>query len=317
MVEILREFMMIDFPRIECKAIQLGSVLGHGATSTAFKSTFNGKSYAAKVLKSENDLGSSFDQSIHSELSALTKLGSHPNVVQFHGVCVDHTSSPIILLELVEGKDLEKYLSQLKPGFDLGKPIVQKWSLDLLSALDYLHTRDPIIIHCDIKPANLLVSPDRTSLKLTDFGISKTLDREKRLTSQLKANEGSPRYRAPEVLSSTGFAVYTEKSDIYSASLVIYYLLTGRRPENDVKVDPRWRPTTLVARMRWRRASDLLERMWAHDAEARPPAGECIAELRRAARSEAEDDDGPAPRGCYAGLRWSPWRSGSQRGLVA
>ena len=84
-----------------------------------------------------------------------------------------------------------------------------------------------------------------------------------------------PRYRAPEVLSNSQIAAFTEKSDIYSASMAIYFLLTGRRPENDVKIDPRWRPTTMVSRLRWRKVSDLLERMWAYDAEQRPSAGEC------------------------------------------
>jgi eukaryotic-like serine/threonine-protein kinase len=126
---------------------------------------------------------------------------------------VDKSSSQIILMELFEGKDLERYLSQLRPGFDLGRPTIQKWSLDLLSALEYLHTRDPIIIHCDIKPepANLLLSPDLKSLKLTDFGISKTLERDRRLASALKTDEGSLHYRAPEVLSVSGTAFFTEK----------------------------------------------------------------------------------------------------------
>ena len=76
-----------------------------------------------------------------------------------------------------------------------------------------------------------------------------------------------------------GEVAFTAKLDIYtrfySASMVIYFLLTGRRPENDVKIDPRWRPTTMVSRLRWRKASDLLERMRAHDSQQRPSAGEC------------------------------------------
>ena len=204
---------------------------------------------------------------------------------------------------------MEQHLSSFNAGFDLGKETIRKWSHDLLSALEFLHNRDPIIIHCDIKPANLLLTPCKTSLKLTDFGISKSIHREQRHCCQLKANEGSPRYRAPEILSSTNVSHYTEKSDIYSASLVIYYLLTGRRPENDVKVDARWRPTTFSARMRWRKVSDLLERMWVHDPEQRPSAGECALYVSRL--GQAEDDD-VVPRGCYAGIRWS-----SQRRLVA
>ena len=275
------ELLNFDLPRIDSDAVELGSVLGRGATSTAFRSTFNGKSYAAKVLKDEDQLIGNVHQSVITEVSTLSKLGHHPNVVQFHGICLDKSFRPIILMELVEGKDLERYLTQLRPGFDLGRPTIQKWSLDLLSALEYLHTRDPIIIHCDIKPANLLVSADLKSLKLTDFGIAKALERDRRLASASKTNAGSLHYQAPEILSKSGTAFYTEKSDIYSAALVIYYLLSGQRPESDVNADTRWRPTVLVAQMRWRKAADLLERMWAPDPEARPSAGVCAAAVRR------------------------------------
>ena len=290
-------------PQIDRGLLMLGSVLGKGATATAFKSSFGGKFCAAKVLNSEDVFSVQSDENVISEVVTLSKLGTHPNIVQFHGVCVENSSNLIIVLELVDGKDLEKYLSSLRDGFDLGKSIVQKWSHDLLSALYFLHNRDPILIHCDVKPANLVITPCKTSLKLTDFGISKSIHREHRQSQCLKANEGSPRYRAPEVLSDSEFAAYTEKSDIYSASLVIYYLLTGRRPENDVKIDPRWRPTTMVSRMRWRKVSDLLERMWAHDAEKRPSAGEC-AEYFSKLKEEDDDSDERLPRGCYAGLRW-------------
>ena len=298
-----------DVPLLDFRSIELGSVLGKGATSTAFRSTFNGKSYAAKVLKTEDDFGrpmpSGTDETLQAELLALSKLGAHPNVVQFYGVCSDSESNPMIVLELVEGKDLERYLSQLKPGFDLGRATIQKWSLDLMSALDFLHNRDPMIVHCDVKPANLLVTPCRTSLKLTDFGIAKLLDRERRLSRPLKANEGSPRYRAPEVLSSTGVASFTEKADIYSAGMVVHYLLTGRRPESDTAADPRSRPSLAVARLRWRGAADVVERMWAHDAERRPTAGECAAVIRSLGRADEEEEEEPAvPRGCYAGIRW-------------
>ena len=289
----------MDLPLIASKSLELGTVLGKGATATAFRSSFNGKSCAAKVVKSEDDLGNKLDKIVLAEIAALSKVGTHPNIVQFHGVCLENPAGPIIVMELVEGKDLENYFSSLRPGFELNKETIQKWSLDLLSALNFLHDRDPIIIHCDIKPANLLMTRCRSSLKLTDFGISKSINRDQRRSCQLKANEGSPAYLAPELLSKSKLASYTEKSDIYSASLVIFTLLTGRRPEHDVKVDPRWRPTTMISRMRWRKLSDLLERMWAHDPEQRPSAADCAALLR--ALDQAGEDDAPQS-GCYGHL---------------
>ena len=292
-------------PLIDRSLLILNSVLCYGATSTVFRASYGGISCAAKVMNSEDIVTNQNEENAIAEIEALSKLGNHLNIVQFHGVCVENSSHFIIVIELVDGKDLrlEKYLSSLHVEFDLWKATIQKWSLDLLLALDFLHNRDPILIHCDVKPANLLITPYKTSLKLTDFGISKSVDREQRSATYLKANEGSARYRAPEVLSNSQIAAFTEKSDIYSASLVIYFVLTGRRPDNDVKIDPRWLPTTMVSRLRWRKVSNFLERMWAHDAEQRPSAGEC-AEFFSKLMEADEDAEVSLPLGCYARLGW-------------
>ena len=231
-------------------------------------------------------------------------MKAHPKIVAFLGASVSKAGQQIIVVELVEGRDLERHLSRLKPGFDLGKQTVQRWSLDILSALDFLHDRDPIIIHCDVKPANLILTPCHTTLKLTDFGIAKTVSRDRRLLEQHPANEGSPRYRAPEVLSTYDKAQYTEKADVYSAGLVMLLLLTGRRPENDAEADPHRRPLAAAARRRWHALSDLLERMRARDPAQRPSAGECAAQLRGLAELEAGRPARGA--GCYAGF--ASWR---------
>ena len=99
---------------------------------------------------------------------------------------------------------------------------------------------------------------------------------------------GTPKYAAPEVFQSMSFgeegqlaAIYTEKADVYSAALVIAYLLTGRRPKGRVTSDPRSRLEAEPARRRWPELAELLERMWAHEPDARPTAGECAAAVRQ------------------------------------
>ena len=169
-------------PLIDRSLLILNSVLCYGATSTVFRASYGGISCAAKVMNSEDIVTNQNEENAIAEIEALSKLGNHLNIVQFHGVCVENSSHFIIVIELVDGKDLrlEKYLSSLHVEFDLWKATIQKWSLDLLLALDFLHNRDPILIHCDVKPANLLITPYKTSLKLTDFGISKSVDRDQR-----------------------------------------------------------------------------------------------------------------------------------------
>jgi serine/threonine protein kinase len=284
-----RGLVLIDASRLE-----LGSSIGQGATCIAYKAKLSDKSYAAKIFKTEA-LNSNL---VIAEITTLSKVGTHPNVVEFFGASISKAGIPTLLFELVEGRDLERHLSFQKPGFDLGKQTVHRWSLDILSALDFLHDRDPIIIHCDVKPANLILTPCLTSLKLTDFGIAKTVARDRRLVESFPANEGSPRYRAPEMLSSSDSTHYTEKVDVYSAAIVICLLLTGRRPDNERRPTP-------AARWRWRALSDLLERMWAHNPAQRPSAGECAVQLRSLAALEAER---PARGiGCYAGI--ASWRT--------
>ena len=98
----------------------------------------------------------------------------------------------------------------------------------------------------------------------------------------------------------------------------ILFQIDARVTQSDVKVDARWRPTVMAARMRWRKATDLLERMWAHDPEARPSAVECAGLVRGLGRAVAAgDEEDAAPRGCYAGFRWSPLKAAPSRQLVS
>ena len=71
--------------------------------------------------------------------------------------------------------DLGSFLARKRPGFDLGRARVHAWLLDILRALEHLHDRDPILIHRDVKPENLLLTHDRRTLKLADFGLAKTV----------------------------------------------------------------------------------------------------------------------------------------------
>ena len=165
---------------------------------------------------------------------------------------------------------------------------VYAWSLDILSALHFLHDRDPVIVHRDIKPSNLVITRDRRSLKLIDFGLSRTLPRgsdclvdSSPAALVLTTRIGTLRYSAPEVFAcdeKAGGVVYSEKADVFSAALIIWYLLTGRRPHS--RESPFDRPALEPARRRWAGLAGLLERMWAHDAAERPSAGECLSELR-------------------------------------
>ncbi len=172
-----------------------------------------------------------------------------------------------------------------------------------MSALEHLHGLDPVVMHRDLKPANILVTREHQTLKLADFGLATRCHRSNDVAKERHtSNIGTPRYTAPEVLerlhdgdTATASAAYTEKADIYSAALVIYYFLTGWQPACDVRRKPRARPDVGSAARRCPQMAALLERMWSHDADARPTAAECAAAVRLMPLSRATC--GPPP-GC-------------------
>ena len=145
-------------------------------------------------------------------------------------------------------------------------------------------------MHRDLKPANILIARESQTLKLTDFGLAKRFPAssdQAHLVRMHTANIGTPRYTAPEVLEGLdeaegvcSAAAYTEKADVYSAALIIWFLVTGQRPSCKVRENPRARPDLGPARRRWAELAGLLERMWLHEAGARPSAGECVLVVR-------------------------------------
>jgi serine/threonine protein kinase len=218
---------------VQPEEIKLGSKIGEGANANIYRASFREQNCVAKMLKSGVSINTQAYKDLIMELEILTTVTAHPNVVQFLGASIRTPEKPVVLEEYVDGPNLEAFLSK-RHGSRLEKRTIYGWSLDLLRALDFLHNRNPIIIHRDLKPANLLLTRDLSILKLTDFGMSKKVDRAQRDSKQHKGYTGTVRYMAPEVISQrTGN--YNEKCDIYSASLIMWYIATCQRPPaNDI-----------------------------------------------------------------------------------
>ena len=85
----------------------------------------------------------------------------------------------MLLVELMGGASLADHLARRRPGFNLGCAAARRWARDLLRALAHLHDRDPILMHRDVKPENLLLTAGRpAALKLADFGLAKMVRTE-------------------------------------------------------------------------------------------------------------------------------------------
>ena len=194
--------------------------LGSGAMGTVYRAKHktNGERVAVKLMSPA--LGTSEQARLRfiRELDILKQL-NHPNIVRYKGSGRYH-GSPFFIMEYVEGDSLDHVMARRdrltwEEIVDLGT--------QLCSALQ--HSHDKGIIHRDLKPSNVMVLRDGT-VKLTDFGIAKDTD----VTALTAANStvGTAAYMSPE--QCRGSRNITFKSDLYSLGVMLYELLTGRKP---------------------------------------------------------------------------------------
>ena len=144
---------------------------------------------------------------------------SHPNIVTIHDIGEDTESrTSFIAMEYIEGRNLKSLLADKKKfSWDEIADLIAQ----IAEALDYAHRKG--IIHRDIKPANIILTTDG-KIKITDFGIAKIASSNLTTTGQFL---GTPNYMSPEQVSG---APVDGRSDIFSLGVVLYELLTNRKP---------------------------------------------------------------------------------------
>lgn len=193
-----------------------GRCLGHGGMATVWEAYQKdpGRVVAVKVL---NDDISSRPQEIDSFYAEAKTAASldHPNIV------------PVLEVGVQRGR-YYYYVMELASGYDTGKWLARKGRLpeaDVLTiaesvavALDYA-SKTLGIIHCDVKPANIMVDGDGM-VRITDMGLARL-----RRTADNEYITGTPAYMSPE--QASGSAAMDERSDIYSLGATIYHLLAG------------------------------------------------------------------------------------------
>jgi serine/threonine protein kinase len=153
------------------------------------------------------------------EAQAVGRL-SHPGIVTIFDAGEDpETREPFIAMEYVQGESLHNILGhrQEKMSLETSLQIAQ----EIAEALDYAHEQG--VVHRDIKPANILMTADGHA-KIADFGIAKLNLTQTTLPGEVL---GSPAYMAPEQLRGDGV---DPRSDLFSAGVILYNMLTGFRP---------------------------------------------------------------------------------------
>jgi serine/threonine protein kinase len=173
---------------------------------------------AIKVLRDDHPRNPGFDEQFRHEARSAANL-SHPNIVTVYDFGFDN-GSPFIVMELVPGTDLKSLLRKRgRYTVEEGIPLI----VQACAGIGYAHRAG--LVHCDVKPHNMLVTPDNR-LKVTDFGIARALAT---ITPGERTDVvwGSPQYFSPE--QAAGHAP-SPASDVYSLGVVIYELLTGTLP---------------------------------------------------------------------------------------
>ena len=140
----------------------------------------------------------------------------------------DHFSEgdgQFLVMQYIAGEDLAEMVTRRRGPFPADQ--VLTWAAQLLDALDYLHTQEPQIVHRDIKPQNLKLTP-RGQIILLDFGLAKGQASEvSRVTTSASIFGYTPNYAPLEQIQGLGTDA---RSDIYSLAATIYHLISGTKP---------------------------------------------------------------------------------------
>jgi len=284
---------------------RLVEMIGSGGMAVVYKGidTLLHRPVAIKVLREAYADDPAFLARFQQEARAAARL-EHPNVVTIHDVGQDDDLHYIVM-EYVEGEDL-KTLIRREGRLSVDRAV--DIAAQIAAGVGLAHKSG--IVHCDIKPQNVLVTRDGVA-KVADFGIARALS-ESGLTDS-DVVWGSPLYFSPEQASGER---PTPASDVYSIGVVLYEMLTGAPPFQAEKpaalalMHMREEPPPISqrnphvpTRLEW-----IVRRMLAKDPAARYPTATSVAQVLQEYRSQGEQATGlfPVPAVSGAAVPSSP-----------
>lgn len=200
-------------------------LIGSGGMANVYKAKCHrlNRMVAVKILKSDMAENDEIRRRFRDESRAVAQL-SHANIVSVYDVS-SSGDTEYIVMELIDGITLKQYMER-RGQMDWRESL--HFIIQIMRALEHAHSRG--IIHRDIKPQNIMVLRDG-SVKVADFGIACLQNNAQTLTQDAL---GSVHYISPEQARGEHIDA---RSDIYSAGVVLYEMLTGRLPfEGDTAV---------------------------------------------------------------------------------
>lgn len=257
---------------VDFQAIEMGDKIASGGGGAVYVANWRNMEV---VVKEPFWFAGTRSEDLINEITMLASL-SHPNIVQFFGV--SHNDRRVyIVTEYCPLGSLNDWLLSNRLDLDTFCAI----GLDLCATLHWLHVQG--IVHRDIKPHNILMNTT-TSIKICDLGTCRS---QADGGASMTANVGTASYTPPEVMSSRRAVYDGRKWDVYSASLVLYFMWTGEKPfgnkgnyeiimgvANGNGLRPEY-PYEGMPHPLW----ELLTSMWHEDPEQRPLCNACLSTL--------------------------------------
>ncbi|KAK4348407.1 hypothetical protein RND71_031162 [Anisodus tanguticus] len=194
--------------------------IGQGSFGTVHRADWNGSDVAVKILTEQDFHAVRFNEFLQ-EVAIMKRL-RHPNIVLFMGAVTKRPNLSIVTEYLSRGS-LYRLLHKSGVREVLDERRRLSMAYDVAKGMNYLHKRNPPIVHRDLKSPNLLVDKKYT-VKVCDFGLSR-LKANTFLSS--KSAAGTPEWMAPEVLRDEPS---NEKSDVYSFGVILWELATLQQP---------------------------------------------------------------------------------------
>lgn len=263
---------------IDLRKLNMGDAFAQGAFGKLYRGTYNGEDVAIKILeRPENDLGRAqlMETQFQQEVMMLATL-KHPNIVRFIGAC----RKPMlwcIVTEYAKGGSVRQFLTR-RSNRSVPLKLAVKQALDVARGMAYVHGLG--LIHRDLKSDNLLIFADK-SIKIADFGVARIEVQTEGMTPET----GTYRWMAPEMIQHRP---YTQKVDVYSFGIVLWELITGMLPFQNMTavqaafavVNKGVRP--IIPSDCLPVLSDIMTRCWDANPDVRPPFMEVVRMLENA-----------------------------------
>jgi len=191
--------------------------IGQGASSVVYHMEKDGVHYAVKMCDLKKKQVSFLNSDTHKpkEEAAILRKFDHPYVIKMYDI-IENLQDDVVFI----------VMEYLPCGTIMKSTSVDEKKMlfaQALAALEYVHYQR--IGHCDIKPDNILIAPDKT-VRLCDFGISEFVPENSPLQSHTL--KGSPYYSAPEVLRGEPYCLF--KADIWAMGITLYQIIFGKLP---------------------------------------------------------------------------------------